>query len=105
MQGPHVKAVQSGRLAVRVAHLDHGDRRHPCASRCRSRRRWTRFHGISGFGDLKYHQLPKWTYDKVRTAHWHRFSHPDKLPEYGASAFPIVWWWNAAKAAKTAGRR
>jgi len=49
--------------------------------------------------------VPQWTYDKARAARWDRFSHPDKLPEYGASAFPIVWWWDAAKAAKTGGRR
>ena len=49
--------------------------------------------------------VPQWTYNKVRTARWDRFSHPDKLPEYGASAFPIVWWWDSAKAVKTGGRQ
>jgi hypothetical protein len=34
--------------------------------------------------------VPQWTCDKVRAARWDRFSHPDKLPEYCASAFPIV---------------
>ncbi len=48
--------------------------------------------------------VPEWGYGKVRTARWDRFSHPDKLPEYGASAFPTIWWWDAAKAAKTGGR-
>jgi microcin C transport system substrate-binding protein len=52
-----------------------------------------------------YYVVPQWTYDKVRASRWDRFSHPDKLPEYGASAFPIVWWWDAAKSAKTGGRR
>jgi microcin C transport system substrate-binding protein len=48
--------------------------------------------------------VPQWSNDKLRTARWDRFSHPDKLPEYGASAFPTVWWWDAAKAAKTGSR-
>jgi microcin C transport system substrate-binding protein len=41
----------------------------------------------------------------LRAARWDRFSHPDKLPEYGASAFPTVWWWDAAKAAKIGSRQ
>lgn len=49
--------------------------------------------------------VPQWTYPKIRTARWNRFSHPDKLPEYGLSSFPEVWWWDAAKAAKTGGRQ
>jgi microcin C transport system substrate-binding protein len=49
--------------------------------------------------------VPHWIYPKERTARWDRFSHPDKLPEYGAGAFPTVWWWDAAKAAKTGGRQ
>ena len=32
--------------------------------------------------------VPQWTYGKVRTARWDRFSHPDKLPEYGAVGLP-----------------
>ena len=49
--------------------------------------------------------VPNWTYPFLRTARWDRFRHPDELPKYGASAFPIVWWWDAAKAAKTGGRQ
>jgi microcin C transport system substrate-binding protein len=49
--------------------------------------------------------VPQWTYGKVRTAYWNRFAHPDKMPEYGASAFPTIWWWDEAKAAKTGGRQ
>ena len=48
--------------------------------------------------------VPQWTYGKDRTARWDRFGHPDPLPKYGASAFPSVWWWDAAKAAKTGTR-
>jgi microcin C transport system substrate-binding protein len=48
--------------------------------------------------------VPQWTYGKDRTARWDRFGHPDPLPKYAASAFPGVWWWDAAKAAKTGTR-
>ena len=45
--------------------------------------------------------VPQWTYNKVRSARWDRFSHPAPLPKYGMAAFPAVWWWDAEKAAKT----
>jgi len=48
--------------------------------------------------------VPQFTYNKVRTARWDRFGRPDKLPEYGASAFPTIWWWDAERAAKTGSR-
>ena len=48
--------------------------------------------------------VPQWTYGKQRTARWDRFGRPDKLPEYGASAFPTIWWWDAERAAKTGSR-
>ena len=48
--------------------------------------------------------VPQWTYGKLRTARWDRFSHPEALPKYGLSAFPTIWWWDAAKAAKTGSR-
>ena len=47
-----------------------------------------------------YYVVPQWTYGKVRSARWDRFSRPDPLPKYGMSAFPTLWWWDAAKAAK-----
>jgi microcin C transport system substrate-binding protein len=47
-----------------------------------------------------FYVVPQWTYGKTRTARWDRFSHPDTLPKYGLSAFPAIWWWDAAKAAK-----
>ncbi|HXX52637.1 MAG TPA: extracellular solute-binding protein [Xanthobacteraceae bacterium] len=50
-----------------------------------------------------FYVVPQWTYGKVRTARWDRFGHPDPMPKYGAAAFPLVWWWDAAKAAKIAG--
>ncbi|HUD87032.1 MAG TPA: extracellular solute-binding protein, partial [Xanthobacteraceae bacterium] len=48
-----------------------------------------------------HYVVPQWTYGKVRSARWDRFSRPDPLPKYGAAAFPTLWWWDADKAAKT----
>ncbi len=50
-----------------------------------------------------YYVVPQWAYFKIRTARWDRFGYPDPMPKYGLSAFPTLWWWDAAKAAKTAG--
>ena len=51
-----------------------------------------------------HYVVPQWTYGKVRTARWDRFGRPDPLPKYGVSAFPTIWWWDAAKAAKVGSR-
>jgi microcin C transport system substrate-binding protein len=48
--------------------------------------------------------VPQWTYGKQRTVRWDRFGRPEKLPEYAAAAFPTIWWWDAARAAKTGSR-
>ncbi len=48
--------------------------------------------------------VPQWTYGKVRTARWDRFSHPKLMPRYGAAAFPTVWWWDKEKASRTGSR-
>jgi microcin C transport system substrate-binding protein len=48
--------------------------------------------------------VPQWTYGKQRTARWDRFGHPEEMPKYGAAAFPAIWWWDAARAAKTGSR-
>ena len=48
--------------------------------------------------------VPQFTYNKVRTARWDRFGRPPEPPKYGQSGFPTIWWWDAAKAAKTGGR-
>ncbi len=48
-----------------------------------------------------HYVVPQWTYGKVRTARWDRFGHPDPMPKYGITAFPSLWWWDAAKASKT----
>ncbi|MFC0282686.1 extracellular solute-binding protein [Camelimonas abortus] len=55
---------------------------------------------------LHHHYMtPQWGYRFQRTARWNRFAHPQTMPEYGASAFPTIWWWDEALAAKTGGRR
>jgi microcin C transport system substrate-binding protein len=48
--------------------------------------------------------VPQWTYGKIRSARWDRYGRPDPLPKYGFSAFPTVWWWDAAKASKAGSR-
>jgi microcin C transport system substrate-binding protein len=43
-----------------------------------------------------HYVVPQFTDDRLRVAHWARFGRPDRLPEYGGSAFPTVWWRNMA---------
>src|SRR5262249_62214749 len=54
-----------------------------------------------------HYTVPQWTLGKWWTARWDRFGQPDTLPVYNTTAggFPTVWWWDAAKAAKTGGRQ
>ena len=47
-----------------------------------------------------FYVVPQWNYPFQRTARWDRFAHPASMPKYGASAFPSIWWWDAAKGAK-----
>jgi microcin C transport system substrate-binding protein len=47
-----------------------------------------------------HYVVPQWYYDKVRTARWDRFGHPDSMPKFGRAAFPDVWWWDVQKATK-----
>jgi microcin C transport system substrate-binding protein len=49
--------------------------------------------------------VPQWGYSKMRTARWDRFSRQDPLPKFGMAAFPALWWWDAAKAAKAGSRQ
>ncbi|HEY1365280.1 MAG TPA: extracellular solute-binding protein [Xanthobacteraceae bacterium] len=51
-----------------------------------------------------HYVVPQFTYDKLCAARWDRFARPASLPEYGGSAFPTIWWWDAERAAKTGGR-
>jgi microcin C transport system substrate-binding protein len=52
-----------------------------------------------------HYVVPQFTHDRSRTARWDRFDRPNPLPQYGAAAFPTVWWWDAAKAAKAGARQ
>jgi microcin C transport system substrate-binding protein len=51
-----------------------------------------------------HYVVPQWTYGKQRAARWDRFGRPEKMPEYAASAFPTIWWWDPARAAKAGSR-
>ena len=48
-----------------------------------------------------HYVVPQWSYNKMRTARWNKFSYQHPLPKYALSAFPTLWWWDEAKAAKT----
>jgi len=47
-----------------------------------------------------HYVVPGWTLAATRMARWDRFSHPEPLPAY-STGFPTIWWYDAAKAAKT----
>jgi microcin C transport system substrate-binding protein len=49
--------------------------------------------------------VPQFTSGVTRTARWNRFGRPERLPEYGAPAFPTVWWYDEALAQKTGAPR
>lgn len=49
--------------------------------------------------------VPIMTEDREFTARWDRFGRPEPMPRYGAAAFPSLWWWDGAKAARTGERR
>jgi microcin C transport system substrate-binding protein len=51
-----------------------------------------------------HYVIPQWTYGKTRSARWDRFGRPAKMPAYGLSAFPTIWWWDAERAAKVGAR-
>ncbi len=48
--------------------------------------------------------VPVLTEDREFVAYWDRFGRPEAMPRYGATAFPSIWWWDAAKAEKTGGK-
>jgi microcin C transport system substrate-binding protein len=52
-----------------------------------------------------HYLVPQFTYNKTRTVRWDRFGRPDSMPKYGMSAFPTIWWWDAARAARTGSRQ
>jgi microcin C transport system substrate-binding protein len=47
-----------------------------------------------------FYVVPQWSYPRQRTARWDRFARPERLPQFGVSAFPDIWWWDAERAAK-----
>jgi microcin C transport system substrate-binding protein len=50
-----------------------------------------------------HYVVPQFTYGKARTARWDRFGRPAKLPIYGMSGFPTIWWWDANRSNRTGG--
>ncbi len=46
------------------------------------------------------YMIPQWFLAADRIAYWDRFGRPEKLPEY-TYGFPMIWWWDEAKVAKT----
>jgi microcin C transport system substrate-binding protein len=48
-----------------------------------------------------HYVVPHWNISKVRTARWDRFDHPQRMPEYGQSAFPTLWWRSPSGPAET----
>ena len=48
--------------------------------------------------------VPIMTEDKELVARWDRFGRPETMPQYGATAFPAIWWWDEEKAKKISGK-
>jgi microcin C transport system substrate-binding protein len=48
--------------------------------------------------------IPIMSEDKEFVARWDRFGRPASMPQYGAAAFPGIWWWDKSRAEKTGGR-
>lgn len=51
-----------------------------------------------------HYVVPQFTRGDSWTARWDRFGHPEKLPAYGGSGFPDIWWYDAEKAKRVGGR-
>lgn len=47
-----------------------------------------------------HYVVPQFYADVDRTARWNRFGHPKTMPEF-TFAFPTIWWYDEALAAKT----
>jgi microcin C transport system substrate-binding protein len=45
-----------------------------------------------------HYVVPQWNFNTLRTARWDRFGRPGRMPEYGLSAFPALWWWEENRA-------
>lgn len=54
----------------------------------------------------KHYVVPHWRSPSWRTLRWDRFSGPDTLPSQSATGgFPLVWWYDQTKVAKTGAPR
>jgi microcin C transport system substrate-binding protein len=51
-----------------------------------------------------HYVVPHYTLGSRWTLRWDRFGRPDKMPAYGAGAFPTIWWWDAERAARISAR-
>ena len=47
-----------------------------------------------------HYVVPQWASGVTRTARWNRFGRPESMPQYAAPAFPTIWWYDPALAAK-----
>jgi microcin C transport system substrate-binding protein len=45
--------------------------------------------------------VPQWFSPVTRTARWNRFGRPEAMPRYSSPAFPTIWWFDQALAART----
>jgi microcin C transport system substrate-binding protein len=39
-----------------------------------------------------HYVVPQWRIGAERTARWNHYGRPDRLPRYGRSSFPTLWW-------------
>jgi microcin C transport system substrate-binding protein len=45
--------------------------------------------------------VPQWASGVTRTVRWNKFGRPENMPQYGAPAFPAIWWYDRELAART----
>jgi microcin C transport system substrate-binding protein len=57
----------------------------------------TAVHSLDRVMLWNYYVIPLWGSGTQRTARWNKFSHPETMPTYGESAFPLIWWSKDAK--------
>jgi microcin C transport system substrate-binding protein len=52
-----------------------------------------------------HYVVPQYTAPVTRAVRWNRFGHPAVMPKNASPAFPTVWWYDQALAAKTGAAR
>jgi microcin C transport system substrate-binding protein len=52
-----------------------------------------------------HYVVPQWGSGVTRTVRWNRFGRPETMPRYATPAFPSIWWYDEALAAKTGAAR